>query len=82
LTFAHNLLEAKRTGPSRIRFVVSNRLIQMLTHDPRLKLVANGYTFETSRRDLSDAETEALFQRFISVINNIAERHTHPAPGR
>lgn len=62
-----------RTSPS-LHFVVSNLLIQMLIHDPRLKLTATGYANEKSRRDLSDSESEVLFERFLSFINQVAER--------
>jgi hypothetical protein len=58
----------------RLRFVVSNLLIQMLLHDRGLKLTASGYANEKSRKDLSTAESEVLFQRFLSCINEIASR--------
>jgi len=57
-----------------LHFVVSNLLIQMLIHDPRLKLTATGYMNAKSRRDLSNAESEVLFERFLSFINQVAER--------
>lgn len=62
-----------RESPN-LHFVVSNLLIQMLIHDPRLELTASGYTNAKSRTDLSDAESEALFERFLSYINQVAER--------
>lgn len=65
-------------GPARVvrplHFTVSNLLIQMLTHDPRLKLTSNGYASEKSRNDLTEEESDALFQRFLSYINDIAAR--------
>jgi hypothetical protein len=62
-----------RISPN-LHFVVSNLLIQMLIHDPRLKLTASGYTNAKSRQDLSNAESEILFERFLSYINQVAER--------
>lgn len=63
-----------RRKPGDLHFVVSNLLIQMLIHDPRLKLTANGYVSEKSRNDLTEAESEALFQRFVSYVNDVAAR--------
>jgi hypothetical protein len=60
------------------RFVVSNLLIQMLLHDPRLKLAYGGYASERSQSDLTAAESEALFQRFIEYVNTVAERGDRP----
>lgn len=65
-----------------LHFVVSNLLIQMLIHDPRLKLTASGYANAKSRSDLSDAESEALFDRFLSFINQVAEREHQITHGR
>ncbi len=62
-----------RESPN-LHFVVSNLLIQMLIHDSRLKLTGSGYTNAKSRRDLSDVESEVLFERFLSYINQVAER--------
>src|SRR6185436_11794955 len=67
-------LRERRDSVRAPRFVVSNLLIQMLLHDPRLKLAYGGYASEQSRGDLSAAESEALFQRFIEYVNTIAER--------
>ena len=66
---------------SNLHFVVSNLLIQMLIHDPRLKLTASGYTNAKSRRDLSNAESDDLFERFLSYINQVAEREYQIARG-
>ena len=60
--------------PRDLHFVVSNLLIQMLIRDPRLKLTATGYASEKSRKDLTDDESEALFQRFVSYIDDVAAR--------
>jgi len=53
---------------------VSNLLIQMLIHDPRLKLTSNGYANEKSRQDLSEEESDTLFQRFLAYIDSVAAR--------
>lgn len=77
--------------PQDLHFTVSNLLIQLLTHDPRLRLTSLGYANEKSRNDLSAAESDALFDRFLSFINQVAERErgiahvernpeTRPAP--
>jgi hypothetical protein len=65
----------------RLRFVVSNLLIQVLIRDPKLKLTSSGYTGEKSKRDLSDAESEALLQRFLGFINDVAAREYQFARG-
>lgn len=66
-----------------LHFVVSNLLIQMLIHDPRLKMTASGYTNTKSKNDLSDAESEVLFDRFLGFINQVAEReHQATRAGR
>ena len=70
-----------RESPN-LHFVVSNLLIQMLIHDPRLKLTASGYANAKSRTDLSNAESEVLFERFLSYINQVAEREYQIAHGR
>lgn len=67
-------LRERRDSVRAPRFVVSNLLIQMLLHDPRLKLAYGGYASERSKKDLSAAESEALFQRFIEYLNTVAER--------
>lgn len=77
-------LDAARSlsGPRRaLHFVVSNLLIQMLTHDPRLKLTSSGFANEKSRNDLSLDESDALFDRFLSYINDVAAREYRIAQG-
>lgn len=64
-----------------LRFAVSNLLIQMLTHDPRLKLTADGYANEKSRNDLTEEESDALFQRFLSYVNDVAAHQNQVAHG-
>jgi hypothetical protein len=55
-----------------LHFAVSNLLIQMLIHDPRLKLTSSGYANEKSRQDLTEEESDALFQRFLTYLNGVA----------
>jgi hypothetical protein len=63
------------TGVARaVHFAVSNLLIQMLIHDPRLKLTTAGYANEKSRNDLTEEESDALFQSFLSYVNDVAAR--------
>lgn len=72
-------------GPVRaarpLHFAVSNLLIQMLIHDPRLKLTASGYANEKSKNDLSEDESDALFQRFLAYLDSIAAREYQIAHG-
>jgi hypothetical protein len=69
-------LDWPRAGrkPRDLRFTVSNPLIQMLIHDPRLKLTSSGYANEKSRNDLTAAESDALFDRFVAYVNAVATR--------
>lgn len=60
--------------PRILHFTVSNILVQMLLRDPRLKLTWSGYANEKSRNDLSAAESDALFERFIAYLNSVATR--------
>ena len=61
------------TGVARsVHFAVSNLLIQLLTHDPRLELTSNGYANEKSKNDLTEDESDELFQRLIAFIDNVA----------
>ena len=64
-----------------LHFVVSNLLIQMLIHDPRLQLTASGYANEKSKNDLSEVESDALFQRFLAYLDGIAAREYQVAQG-
>jgi hypothetical protein len=57
-----------------LHFTVSNILVQMMLRDPRLKLTSRGYANEKSRNDLSAAESDALFERFIVYLNAVASR--------
>ena len=60
--------------PRVIRFVVSNTLIQMLLHDPPVRLTTTGYAARKSRVELSDAESDVLFDKFVRFVNRVAER--------
>jgi len=75
----------QRNGPVRVarplHFVVSNLLIQMLIHDPRLQLAASGFANEKSKNDLSEDESDALFQRFLAYLDGIAARQYQMAHG-
>jgi hypothetical protein len=63
------------TGVARsVHFAVSNLLIQLLTHDPRLELTSNGYANEKSKNDLTEDESDELFQRLVAFIDNVAIR--------
>lgn len=55
-------------------FAVSNLLVQLLTHDPRLQLTSDGYENEKSRNDLTEDESDELFQRFVAFLNDVADR--------
>jgi len=66
-------LGSKPGGVSRsVQFAVSNILVQLLTHDPRLKLTAEGYENDKSRNDLTEDESDELFQRFVAFIDDVA----------
>ncbi len=65
----------------RLRFAVSNLLIQMLIHDPRLQLTSSGYANEKSKGDLSEDESDVLFQRFLSYIDGVAASEYQKAQG-
>lgn len=52
-------------GDETWRFAVSTMLIQMLTGDDSLELVAEGFVREKSREDLSVERSEELFQGLI-----------------
>jgi len=71
-------LEPRVAGgmPRPVHFAVSNILVQLLIHDPRLKLTAEGYEKEKSRNDLTEDEIDELFQRFVSFIDEVAARES------
>jgi hypothetical protein len=68
--------------PRPVKFVVSNMLVQMLIHDPRLHMTATGYTTEKSREDYTDEESEELFQQFLAYLNRVAAREYQIAHGQ
>jgi hypothetical protein len=71
---------AKPTAkPRAIRFVVSNTLIQMLLHDPPVELTSTGFEERKSRVELSDAQSDVLYQKFVRFINRVAEREARAA---
>lgn len=57
-----------------VHFAISNLLVQMLTHDPRLKLTAEGFEKDKSRNDLTEDESDELFGRFVAFIDDLAAR--------
>lgn len=65
-----------------VHFAVSNLLIQLLTHDPRLELTSNGYANEKSKNDLTEDESDELFQRLVAFIDNVATREQIPHADR
>jgi hypothetical protein len=56
------------------QFVVSSMLIQILLRDPSLELIGDGWEEKISRADISPAEREALFQRFLRYLDEVAAR--------
>jgi hypothetical protein len=69
-------LEPKLAGGAArpVSFAVSNLLVQMLIHDPRLKFTSEGYENEKSRNDLTEDESDELFGRFVAFIDDVAAR--------
>jgi len=65
-----------------LSFAVSDMLIELLTHDPRLHLVAAGYETTKSRGDYSDDASEDMYNKFISYIDAVAARQSQPANTR
>jgi hypothetical protein len=67
-------LEPRVAGgaPRALHFAVSNILVQLLIHDPRLKLTAEGYENEKSRNDLTEEESDELFGRFVAYVDEVA----------
>jgi hypothetical protein len=70
------------TGVTRsVHFAVSNLLIQLLTHDPRLELTSNGFANEKSKNDLTEDESDELFQRLVAFIDDVATHEYQIAHG-
>jgi hypothetical protein len=65
---------ARANQPRVIRFVVSNTLIQLLLREPPVQLTTRGYDNDKSHQNMPDAESDTLFEKFLSFINHIAER--------
>lgn len=61
---------------SPFSFVVSDIFIQLLLHDPRLKMNASGYVTTKSRANFPDDESEKLFGQFLFFINDLAKRES------
>lgn len=55
-------------------FVVSDMFVQLLFHDSQLHLVSSGFDQVKSRFDLTEEQSESLFQRFIRLLNSIARQ--------
>jgi hypothetical protein len=54
------------------KFVVSDILIQLLTHDPRLTFKTGGYVGKLSSANFTDGESEDLYRRFLCFVNAVA----------
>jgi hypothetical protein len=82
---ARSVLGLRPRAPSgvarSVHFAVSNLLIQLLTHDPRLELTSNGFANEKSRNDLTEDESDELFQRLVAYIDDVATREYQVAHG-
>jgi hypothetical protein len=53
-------------------FAVSDLMVQMLTRDPRLRLVANSSVEEMSKEILTQDRSEANFKHFVSYLNRVS----------
>jgi hypothetical protein len=71
----------RRADGKGLRFVVSDILVQMLLHDPRLRLSAGGYVVKRSSENFTDGESEGLVQRFFAFLDEVARRERHPTVG-
>lgn len=56
------------TGKKNGRFVISTMLIQLMLSDRSLQLTSSGFDTEKSRGDLTAAQSERLFKRFVSFL--------------
>jgi hypothetical protein len=63
-----------KSGRGQFRFAVSDILVQMLLHDQRLRLNIGGYVAEKSSENLTDSESEDLFQEFLMFVDEVARR--------
>lgn len=64
---------SRRSFDTPRRFAVSTMLIQILIQDQKLHLRRGGFVESVSRNDLSTAEIEALFHRFLVFLETVAE---------
>ena len=62
-----------------LSFAVSDMLIELLTHDPRLHLVATGYDTVKSRADYDDDASEEMYNGFLKYLNAVATRQFQAA---
>lgn len=60
------------------QFAVSDIMVQMLTRDPRLRLVSNSYVDDLSGEMQSVDRSEELFRRFVTYLNAVAARQALP----
>jgi hypothetical protein len=73
---------AKRASAApSLTFAVSDMLIELLTHDQRLHLVASGYDTVKSRDDYSENASEDMYDKFVAYINGVAVRQYQIAHG-
>jgi hypothetical protein len=54
----------------------------MLIHDRRLKLTTSGYTNRKSKGQFTNALSDVLFERFLSFLNEVAEREHQTINGQ
>jgi hypothetical protein len=71
-----------RPATHSLSFAVSDMLIELLTHDPRLRLVASGYDTVKSRDDYSDDASEDMYNKFIAYLDAVATRQYQAARQR
>ena len=67
--------KAKGLKPPR-EFAVSDMMVQLLTRDSRLRLVANKFVDDLSGEMQSVDRSEELFKRFVTYLNAIAARES------
>lgn len=62
-----------------LRFNISTMLIQLVMHDPKMQLTATGFVQEKSDADLTRAQSERLFERFLKFLSETAARENRAA---
>jgi hypothetical protein len=55
-----------------LAFTISDILAQLLIRDPQLKLNTTGFVTTKSSQKFADAESEAIYQRFLKFIDHVA----------